>query len=191
MKHTDLYRKYKELETIERRELRRAVLAHGGEFKFANEEGEEKEGLQMPIVSACPKHWDNMGDFYVTRIVVNGAYLFIYGRSIDSPYIEMLLDDIALGHIDYIIDEIPETEEVKDVTILNKVDIVPVITLGRTEIENAGFEPNITDDELKAIANRIAKSLDLQGFSAMFLENIKEACQYVDIAPLQNNDCIE
>ena len=34
MKHTDLYNKYREIAAIEREELKKAALAHGGEFCF-------------------------------------------------------------------------------------------------------------------------------------------------------------
>lgn len=36
MKHTDFYRKYREIEAQEREELKKAVLAHGGEFRFSD-----------------------------------------------------------------------------------------------------------------------------------------------------------
>lgn len=116
MKHTDLYKKYKEIEAIEREELKKAVLAHGGEFRFQTEDGGGIEGVQAPIVMAGTKHWESNCDCYITRIVVNDGFLEIYGYDKECGDKETLLTDIGFGHLGYIIDEIPETDEVQDVT---------------------------------------------------------------------------
>ena len=75
MRHTDFYKKYKELESLEREELKKAVLAHGGEFRFMTKDGEEIEGVQAPIVMAGDRHWDANCDCYITRVVETTDFL--------------------------------------------------------------------------------------------------------------------
>lgn len=116
MKHTDFYSKYREIEAQEREELKKAVLAHGGEFRFQTEDGEGIEGVQTPIIMAGDSHWEANCDCYITRVAVNNGFLEIYGYDKEYGDGEILLDDVEFGHLSYIIDEIPETDEVCDVT---------------------------------------------------------------------------
>lgn len=119
MKHTDLYSKYKALEAIEIEELKRAVLAHGGDFRFDEESG----AMQMPIVIAGNKHWESNCDCYVTRVQVVDGCLKIYGFAKESVEEEDILDDVEFGHLSYITCEIPETDEVSDVSCSEILDI--------------------------------------------------------------------
>ncbi len=188
MKHTDLYRKYRELEALEYAELKKAVMAHGGEFRFITEDGEEIDGVQMPIVMAGDRHWDSNCDCYITRVAVIGNCVNIYGYDKEYGDEEMLLDDIELGHISYIIDEIPETDEVHDVTIDPAVTSVAVVSLCRDDIQDAGYDPDITDDELQSVASRVGKYLEWQEFFPQFLENVREACDYLKLTPLNDGE---
>lgn len=116
MKHTDLYYKYKELEAIEREELKQAVLAHGGEFRFKTTDWETSPDVQPPVVIAGGKHWESYCDCVITRVAVIDGCLEIYGYDKEYGDQEMLLE-VETGHLGYIIDEIPETEEVDDVSL--------------------------------------------------------------------------
>lgn len=116
MKHTDLYYKYKELEAIEREELKRAVLAHGGEFRFKTTDGNVPLGVQPPVVIAGDSHWESYCDCVITCVKVRNGNLEIYGYDKEYGNQEMLLE-VETGHLGYIIDEIPETEEVTDVSL--------------------------------------------------------------------------
>lgn len=122
MKHTDFHKLHKQLDEKAREELTAAVKAHGNEFIFIhfdeNGESDEDETEKAPIIMASTKHMDSYIDFYVSRVTVgDGNYLAIYGFPKDGWDDEHELDSIAHGHLEFIIDNIPETEEVKDVTI--------------------------------------------------------------------------
>lgn len=118
MKHTDFYNKYREIEAMERAELKKAVMAHGGEFRFVNEDGEEIEGICAPIIMASGQDCNTSCDFIVSRVSVVNNILEIYGVEKEWGVEEEWLGYIEAGHLHYIIDEIPETEDVKDVTII-------------------------------------------------------------------------
>lgn len=109
MKHTDTRTFYKEIEALDRRELLAAVKAHGGEYVFGKDDA--------PCIMAGDRHWDHNEDCNITRVVADGDWVEIYGRPCEGCSEEdVLLEDIEYGHIGYIIDYIPETEAVKDVT---------------------------------------------------------------------------
>lgn len=187
MKHTDFYKKYREIEAQEREELKKAVLAHGGEFRFQTENGGGIEGIQAPIVMAGDSHWETNCDCYITRVAIVNGFLEIYGYDKEYGNKEMRLDDIEFGHLEYIIDEIPETDEVSDVTTEPRISNIPVINLCREDIKDAGYNPNITDEKLQQVASRIGKYLEWQEFYPQFLDDVREACARCDI-PMLNED---
>ena len=120
MKHTDYYKAYQVLDKKERQELIAAVQAHGGEYVFINQDDEDWDSKDFPIVMASFKYSDEYSDYNVSRVTVDdNGYLTIYGfqKGHNLPEDEDELYYIAFGHISNIIDEIPETETVKDVSI--------------------------------------------------------------------------
>lgn len=181
MKHSDFYKQYRELEALEREELKKAVLAHGGEFRFQTEDGESIGDIQAPIVMAGDRHWESDCDCIITRVAVVNGGLEIYGYDKEYGDKEIWLDDVEFGHLSYIIDEIPETDEIHDVTIEPPVDEIAVVSLCRDDIMDAGYNSNITDAELRQVASRIGKYLEWQEFWSQFLENVREACSYLEI----------
>lgn len=188
MRHSNFYQQYRKLEALEREELKKAVLAHGGEFRFQTEDGENVEGVQMPIVMAGNRHWDANCDCYITRVAVVDGILEIYGYDKEYGNEEMRLDDVEFGHLSYIIDEIPETNDVKDVTTEPPVCEVPVVSLCREDISDAGYDPEISDDDFQQVASRIGKYLEWQDFFPQFLENVREACAYLEIPTLKEEN---
>lgn len=126
MKHTDLYNEYKNLEAIERKELIAAVKAHGGEYVFVkvdeneNEEDDydmEERKYSFPIISASAKWMEEYVDFRISRVKVDSdGFLSIYGWPKDYSIAEMEISEVAHGHLGYITDMIPETDDVKDVS---------------------------------------------------------------------------
>ena len=134
MKGTDFYQLYKQLEACEKEELTAAVKAHGGEYIFfdcdsenANDEWFEGEYDDIcPIILASLKYDDSFSDFYVTRITLeDGKWLTIYGfrKEFGWPSDERELDMFAYGQIHYITETIPETDDVKDVTMPLEINI--------------------------------------------------------------------
>lgn len=188
MKHTDFYRKYKAIEALEREELKKAVLAHGGEFRFQTEDGNDVGDVQMPIVMAGDSHWECNCDCYITRVAVVDGYLEIYGYDKEYGNEETRLDDVEFGHLQYIIDEIPETDEVYDVTTAPPVNEVAVVSLCREDISDAGYDPEISDEDFRQVAGRVGKYLEWQDFWPQFMEDIREACDYLKIPTLDEDE---
>ena len=63
---------------------------------------------------------DTYEDFYISRVELqDNKYLNIYGWHKDGLAEEFELDGFAHGQLEYIIDQIPETEAVQDVTIVD------------------------------------------------------------------------
>lgn len=110
MKHTDLYNKYKELDALEREELKAAVMAHGGEYVF--------DDNIYPSILGSFKHC-NTEEYIVSKVKVDkDGVLSIYGRPVE--YWEDGVDEITyieFGHIGFITGLIPKTDEVEDVSI--------------------------------------------------------------------------
>lgn len=188
MRHSDFYKKYRELEALEREELKKAVLAHGGEFRFQTKDGEEIEGVSAPIVMAGDSHWDSNCDCVITRVAVVDGYLEIYGYDKEYGSEEMWLDDVEFGHLSYIIDEIPETEDMKDVSTAPPVYEVSVVSLCREDISDAGYDPEISDEDFQQVASRVGKYLEWQDFFPQFLEDVREACEYLELPLLKSNE---
>lgn len=188
MRHSDFYRQYRKIEALEREELKKAVLAHGGEFRFQTEDGEGIEGVQTPIIMAGDSHWESNCDCYITRVAVVDGFLEIYGYDKEYGNEEMRLDDIEFGHLEYIIDEIPETESVHDVTTEPQVNEVAIVSLCREDIADAGYSPDISDSDFQQVASRVGKYLEWQDFRPQHLENIREACDYLEIPELDRNE---
>jgi hypothetical protein len=112
MKHTDFYAMIKAVKHLEIKELKQAVRAHGGSYEW----GEDDE---KPIVAINP---DNSApepmDVEITKVYFRDDNLQVEGASkYSGEDEEFTLDDIFAGHISYIIEMIPETDLVKDVTI--------------------------------------------------------------------------
>lgn len=123
MKHTNYHQAYRNLDNLERQELIAAVKAHGGEYVFIDEDDEDWSEKDFPIVIASFKYSDEQSDYNVSRVTVDeNGYLTIYGfrKDCDCPSDEGELYYIEFGHIGNITDYIPETEDVKDVSISPK-----------------------------------------------------------------------
>lgn len=117
MKHTDFYALHKNLDEQARKELKAAIMAYGNEYVFIHDEDNEEKRNNAPIITASTKYMEGYEDFYVVRVVLEDDYLVIYGYPKDGWYSEDELTSIAHGHLEYIIDQIPETEAVQDVSM--------------------------------------------------------------------------
>lgn len=188
MRHSDFCKKYIELKNLEQEELKKAVLAHGGEFRFKTEDGKDIEGVYAPVITVGDGDFEPNCYCYVTRVVVNGNSIEIYGHNTDRYNGEKLFNDIDIGFIPYIIDSIPETDKIQDVTTKPPVYEVPIVSLCRDDIADAGYNPDITDDELQQVASRISKYLEWQDFWPQFLEDVREACDNSGLDTLGDTD---
>lgn len=111
MKHTDRYDILRKIDEQDRRELMAAVEAHGGEFCFG-----EGKGYCIPRILSTGKHWEAYDNVDVLKVAIEDGCLCVYGKTVDWPGDVVLLEHIVPGQIGYIIDAIPETATVKDVS---------------------------------------------------------------------------
>lgn len=101
-----------------------AIKAHGDEYIFIHEDEDgdynNEEKNNAPVIAASTRYMDGYEDFYVVRVALEDNWLQIYGFPKDGWDSEDELTSVAHGHLEYIIDLIPETEDVQDVTIAPK-----------------------------------------------------------------------
>lgn len=187
MKHTELYNEYKKLDELERQELIAAVKAHGGEYVFIDEEDEDwYDDDDAPIVCACFSYSDGMSDYYVSRVAVDDkGYLSIYGfdKEYGSPSDERELYQIETGHIGPIIDCIPATETVKDVSS-SIFAPQPILVFSREDVENVGYSQDMTSDQYKALVRAMKKSYEWN--MDIYWDALRQACENVGITPLNS-----
>lgn len=185
MKHTELYNEYKKLDKLERQELIAAVKAHGGEYVFIDEDNEDwYDDEDVPIVRACFSYSDGQTYYYVSRVAVDDkGYLAIYGFNREYGYLsdERELHDIEAGHIGAIIDCIPATETVKDVSSSTFAP-QPILVFSREDVENVGYSQDMTPDQYKALVRAMKKSCEWN--MDVYWDALKQACENVGITPL-------
>lgn len=188
MKHTDLYNEYKKLDAIEREELIAAVKAHGGEYVFISEDDEDWSAKDYPIVIASFKYSDEQADYNVSRVTVNDkGYLTIFGfrKDCDAPGDEDELYYIEFGHIGNITDYIPETETVKDVSS-SVFAPQPILVFSREDVENVGYNPDMTPEQYKQLARAMSKSYEWN--MDIYWDALRQACENVGIEPLAKTE---
>lgn len=185
MKHTDLYNEYKKLDAIEREELVAAVNAHGGKYVFihVDEDGDydSEEQNNAPIVAASTRYMDAYEDFYISRVEVKNGYLYIYGWPKESCADELEIESVAHGHLGYITDEIPETDTVKDVSS-SIFAPEPILVFSREDVENVGYNPDMTPEQFKQLAKAMNKSYEWN--MDIYWNALEQACENVGITPL-------
>lgn len=189
MKHTDLYNEYKKLDELERQELIAAVQAHGGEYVFihVDEDGDydDDEQSEAPIVAGSTRYMDSYEDFYISRVEVKNGYLSIYGWPKESWSDEDEIDSVAHGHLGYITDMIEETETVKDVST-SAFAPQPILVFSREDVENVGYNQDMTPDQYKALVRAMKKSCEWN--MDVYWDALKQACENVGITPLNNSE---
>lgn len=182
MKHTDLHNEYKKLDAIESRELIAAVKAHGNEYIFVHfdDDGDydTDERNNAPIIAASTKWMDAYEDFYISRVKVEDDCYTIYGWQKESCADEIEIDSVAHGHLGYIIDCIPETDSVTDVT--ETPEELPVTFLSKNDLILVGYSSNISSEDFQMVASALSNHLDDEDFRA----SLRYACKHVGITPL-------
>ncbi len=186
MKHTNNYDKLKALDNLDRRELLEAVKAHGGIYRWYDEDGEEIEGRQAPIIVGAWKHMEGSEDYIITHVVVDDDYVKIYGFPKEcwetTPDFMYWID---YGQIGYIIDEIPETEEISDVSEGERTNDFTVISISRDDLKAIGFNgDNLTDDQMQSIAWKMARGFD----GDTYWSSLQYACEACDIPKIDDNE---
>lgn len=108
MKHSNLYKIYQALRQCEIQELKRALEAHGGSYTWTDKN-------DCPIVTYNP---ESPFDIRIEKIWVDKYNIYFNGQHIDTNdvYKNCCIEDVEYSHIDFILSEIPETEDVSDVS---------------------------------------------------------------------------
>ena len=116
MKHTNFQSKVNEIKALERIELERAVEAHGGSYDWR-----KGNDVCRPIIAINPDRCEpGPQDVEIFKVEILNGHLKITG--LDNKTREPIafkIEDIVAGHLSFIIDYIPCTEEVSDVSTLS------------------------------------------------------------------------
>lgn len=114
MKCTNIQTKVEEVKALEFTELRRAIEAHGGSYEW-----DEENSGGRPVIAINPDNSEpSPQDIEVTKVAIVDGNIEISG--VDKKYgesVDFQLDDIFAGHISFITEYIPATDEVSDVSI--------------------------------------------------------------------------
>ena len=171
MKHTDFYNKVEEIKRQEQRELIEALKAHGGSYSWYNEDIQEFESEYPCVAVNLNAINPNPTDVDIRSISINKHDDLCF-KGEDKEWgneVRFCADDVFAGHIAYIIDLIPETDAVNDVT-LKKEDFT-VATICRDDLVNMGFDAeNLSDQDMQNIADVMGDLYCSYGYSDDLLE---------------------
>lgn len=125
MQYTNLYNAFKKLDRHHEKELIAAVKAHGGQYRFVHiedDEADEDETDEAPVILAENQWTCEMEYYRVSLVEVHGEgdneYVAIYGWRMDPDWPdEERIENVEHGYLSNIIIYIPETENVKDVSM--------------------------------------------------------------------------
>ena len=187
MKHTDFYSLYKKLDQQLEDELIAAVKAHGGKYIFihTDEDGELdiEEQENAPVITASCKYMSGYADFSVSRVEVDEhGFCSVYGCLLDGDNYEWELDSISHGHLEYIIDEIPETDSVKSVAATHPE---PILILSPEDVACVGYNPDMTASQFIALKRLMEKSFEWN--MDIYWDALRQACENIGIEPLNKN----
>lgn len=117
MKCTDSWKLGKQLRNRMMEELKKAIKAHGGSYSWYSEENEEFSD-DAPVVM-CNHRYAGPVDVKIKNIYLD-EWEYINIEAVTEEYgdeIDISFDDIAPGHFSFIIEMIPATSEVEDVSL--------------------------------------------------------------------------
>lgn len=122
MKCTNAWEVSRMLRHHMKKELKAALVAHGGEFSWYSEEDEEY-AENVPTVM-CNNRYAGPVDVKVRSVYIDShGYVMIEAATNDyNDEITIEFDDIVASHIQYIIESIPVTDAVSDVSIPFRID---------------------------------------------------------------------
>lgn len=189
MKHTNFYGKYREIEAQERREIKAAVLAHGGEYVFIPEDDEDYMENDNVTIMAGRRYSDTNKDFFVSRLSVDKdgeLHIFGFDTEYDTPSDEDELSNIEYGHLESILDAIPETEEVHDVREVPTENEKSILVLSREDVESVGYDPNMTDDQFQRLAWAMGKAYEFN--MDMYWDALQQSCEHVGLTPINKDE---
>lgn len=117
MKCTDAWVTMRILRAHMKKELKAALAAHGGEYSWYSEE-DEKYADNVPIVM-CNHKYVGPVNVKIRKACIN-SYGYVRVTAATDDYddvIDIELSDIVANHLQYIIESIPATDTVTDVSV--------------------------------------------------------------------------
>lgn len=121
MKCTDAWSIAKMLSDHMGKELKAALVAHGGEFSWYTEDAEDEDERyadNVPIVM-CDNKFAGPMDVKIRKAYIgNYGHVRVTAATCDyDDNVDIELSDIVVSHIPFIIEAIPVTDAVSDVSI--------------------------------------------------------------------------
>lgn len=133
MKHTNLYDKIEKIRRQEVAGLIAAVNAHGGKFEWPADKDMERPIIAINPDNCCPAP----ADVELTCVCVNSGRLELAGvDKNDGDEISFTPDEVFTGHLSSIIDYIPETEAVSDVSQKEESFKITSVSEDKWDFEN-------------------------------------------------------
>lgn len=178
MKCTNFYKLYEDVKRKELAELFLALKAHGGSFEFS-EENCKKYNTHPPCIDGAGRNGRNEGTFRVTRVVLEGGVsISVYGiseESSDAEEEEEWIETLVRGAYHDIIELIPPTEEVQDVTISGQA--IPIQWVSAEDLEMVGYATDIPYEQLELLAARMVDKMSLDDY----WDALRNACEHYNL----------
>jgi len=116
MEHSNFYAMCDKIRKMEAKELKLALKAHGGEFVWIDDENDEEELYNPPIILVNLN--DGPMDVVVHKVWLDDGCIEL--SAFDNEWgnrADIELEDIAPGHLAYLIEYMPVTDKVKSVAL--------------------------------------------------------------------------
>ena len=156
MKHSNYQTKINEIKALECEELKLAIEAHGGCYEW----GGENIGNAPIIAIKSNKSEPEPQDIEVTKVAILDGQLKISGvANKNREPVKFGVDDIFAGHLSFIIDYIPATDEVSDVSQSVSVPAMPDNMEGATRTVYLTVRWDIESSSEEEITNDIVDDL--------------------------------
>lgn len=114
MKHTNFQAKVNEVKHLEFKELKKALEAHGGSYEWNLKDYDSYPTIAINVNKSYPAPQD----VRISKATIVNGDIKLSGVDMedDSP-VNFDTNDVFAGHLSYITDEIPATNEISDVSL--------------------------------------------------------------------------
>lgn len=182
MGHSDFYEMYNTIRKQEVKELQLALDAHGGSFIWIDDEHDREQLYSPPCIAV------NV-DCGPMDIIVHKAWFDDSGIQLlvsDKEWgdkIDIELKDIVPGHLAYLIEYMPITTKVNDVSI--KQEFFNTARISRDDLTTCGFDAEtLSDKDMKIFADKMGHAYIEDGY----WENIKIIAEIMNIPKIEKTE---
>lgn len=160
MKHTDYYQQSREIKRKSIAELAAALNAHGGSYTWRNPDDDDNndENKDIPCIGFNLDGGPVDVEVYQAFVDEQGG-IRIVGRYHDDSgdFGEFDPWDAFVAHLDFLMDEIPETEEVSDVSL--QQEFFEISSVSREDLEARGYDiSSVSDSQMYNLAKRLGNA---------------------------------